>query len=440
MHADLTQAAPSASETTVIGWSTEGRPLAVSWFGDPRTPLRVFILAGQHGDERYARKALRRLMKDLEERSDPHWSSIRLAILDDANPDGSLRKTRENAQGIDLNRDHIRLESPETRAVHGFVACWRPHLVIDVHNYPSRRRRFLSEDLVLDSDVFLDVPTNAALPVLLGQEQLQELLDCVRAELASHGYTFERYILVSAKGRARHSTPDVVDLRNSLALRYGAFTVLLEGRQPTRDDGKPKRQRLVAATRLALGAVLRWASSKPELLAPRTPVERQVVTVRGKYQRAMFPALLPVRHVATGEARLVPIDRYTPDLRPVEWVALPQAYAVPDDRRNVLHALDRHGFQSCSPVDSAPHAVEASFIRRAVRSRKQNRPPRRVVVETVREKRTLDGYVLFPAGADGALFLAVLLEPGSKYGLHRYPDMELTVQEGTMYPVLRVLE
>ncbi|MBP6821246.1 MAG: M14 family metallopeptidase [Acidobacteria bacterium] len=41
--------------------------------------------------------------------------------------------TRENAKGMDLNRDYMKLESPEANALVGLMNRWDPHLTVDLH-------------------------------------------------------------------------------------------------------------------------------------------------------------------------------------------------------------------------------------------------------------------------------------------------------------------
>ena len=41
--------------------------------------------------------------------------------------------TRENARGLDLNRDFIKLESAESRSLASLLTTWDPHVVIDLH-------------------------------------------------------------------------------------------------------------------------------------------------------------------------------------------------------------------------------------------------------------------------------------------------------------------
>ena len=41
--------------------------------------------------------------------------------------------TRENAKGLDLNRDYMKLDSAEARALIGLMSRWDPHVAIDLH-------------------------------------------------------------------------------------------------------------------------------------------------------------------------------------------------------------------------------------------------------------------------------------------------------------------
>ncbi len=49
---------------------------------------------------------------------------------------------RANARGLDLNRDFIKLEAPETRALVRFLNEWNPHLFIDTHTTNGSYHRY----------------------------------------------------------------------------------------------------------------------------------------------------------------------------------------------------------------------------------------------------------------------------------------------------------
>ena len=77
----------------------------------PGTKPRIYLSAGIHGDEPAPPLTLLSLIEsgDFDQRA--VW--FLCPIL---NPMGLAAGIRENAQGVDLNRDYRRLESPETRA------------------------------------------------------------------------------------------------------------------------------------------------------------------------------------------------------------------------------------------------------------------------------------------------------------------------------------
>src|SRR5439155_25756247 len=49
---------------------------------------------------------------------------------------------RENAQGLDLNRDFTKLECPETRALVRLIDSWNPDVLIDTHTTDGSWHRY----------------------------------------------------------------------------------------------------------------------------------------------------------------------------------------------------------------------------------------------------------------------------------------------------------
>jgi protein MpaA len=83
-------------EPEVYGRSVLGAPLEV-W--KPAGRCRMLIFAGIHGEEAETTFALSRALRQLAEPS-PHC-----AVVLASNPDGSIRGTRGNARGVELNRN-----------------------------------------------------------------------------------------------------------------------------------------------------------------------------------------------------------------------------------------------------------------------------------------------------------------------------------------------
>ena len=80
-------------------------------FRQPPTARRIYLSAGIHGDEPAAPLAALKLIQ--ENRWPEHAEIFLLPCL---NPLGFASNTRENADGIDLNRDYRKPKAAETRA------------------------------------------------------------------------------------------------------------------------------------------------------------------------------------------------------------------------------------------------------------------------------------------------------------------------------------
>ncbi|MDG6995127.1 MAG: succinylglutamate desuccinylase/aspartoacylase family protein [Nitrososphaerota archaeon] len=427
----------------IIGFSEQQRPLNVVFIGQNKSELRIFIMAGQHGDEADGRKAVLRLATQSNQSYSETLSSAQLAILLDANPDGSNQATRENSLQIDLNRDHQRLDAKETRAIHDFVRLWRPHLIVDVHNYPPRRKLLLAENRIIDYDVFLDTPTNPVVNLFPNQEVVTEnLVRTVKSELNSFGFSCERYLLLKGSGRARGSTLDLVDARNSLAVRYETLTILVEGRDSTKNDNRITREKLVSAQYQALRSIIRWASSHQILLTSKTIVDKgKLVPIRYKYYPSNRTFEMKYKNALTGERETVPLQVYLKDVKISKLVELPRAYAIPRDELKALKILDRHAFRSEISKPYCVEEVESYSIDRTTNktpeSQIMNRKDDNFVVK--KEKRTLEGYRIFRTDQLGGPALALFLEPRSQYGLVGHGDLSMSLShQKTVYPILRI--
>src|SRR4051812_1539546 len=92
----------AAAVAAIAGYSAEHRP--ISLLHVPGPGARVLVVGSIHGNEAAGIAIVRAL-----ERSHPHAD---LWLVPTLNPDGLARGTRQNAHGIDLNRN--------------FAAGWRP--------------------------------------------------------------------------------------------------------------------------------------------------------------------------------------------------------------------------------------------------------------------------------------------------------------------------
>lgn len=123
-----------------FGRSYEGRTLPAFVISDfrmaPERKARILICAGQHGDETSPLKTLLSLAGQLASGAYPELlSRCAIIVVPMVNPDGIAQCGRTNALGFDINRDWLALKTPEARFVDSIIALWKPHVLLDLHEW-----------------------------------------------------------------------------------------------------------------------------------------------------------------------------------------------------------------------------------------------------------------------------------------------------------------
>jgi len=143
-HADVEAAIARAAAVSkdlvgdeIIGRSVEGRAIHHLKIGSG--PFGVLLWSQMHGDEPSATVAIFDLLAYLSRhRADARVAELlgelTLHIVPMLNPDGAERFQRRNAQGIDINRDALRLQTPEGRALKALRDRVEPSLGFNLHN------------------------------------------------------------------------------------------------------------------------------------------------------------------------------------------------------------------------------------------------------------------------------------------------------------------
>ena len=101
----------------VVGQSIEGRDLSLVSIGQGKT--NVFLWSQMHGDEPTATQGIFDIFNflassDFKEEKQEILDNLTLHFLPMLNPDGAERFQRRNVLGVDINRDALRLQSPES--------------------------------------------------------------------------------------------------------------------------------------------------------------------------------------------------------------------------------------------------------------------------------------------------------------------------------------
>lgn len=127
----------------VIGHSVQGRPIVAYHLGDPSIRRVSLVLGEMHGDEHAGVTLVRAIVHARRQ-----LAGVNLWVVPTMNPDGDATHTRQNAHGVDLNRNwpyrwkrlsgeyysgRRPLSEPESRAMHRFLLRLRPHWFVSLH-------------------------------------------------------------------------------------------------------------------------------------------------------------------------------------------------------------------------------------------------------------------------------------------------------------------
>jgi murein peptide amidase A len=142
--ASAAAASPGRQQSLVVGHSVRGRPIVAYERGDPTAPATL-VVGVIHGSE----PAGLRVIAQLRHMALP--AHVHLWLVPTINPDGLAARTRQNAHGVDLNRNWPvawrhngvpwdgyysgprPLSEPENRAMRAFILRVEPALTIWYH-------------------------------------------------------------------------------------------------------------------------------------------------------------------------------------------------------------------------------------------------------------------------------------------------------------------
>jgi len=456
---------------TPFGYTFEGRslPLAVVGRVPNATPaavrdsgrLRVYIQANIHAGEVEGKEAALALVRDIAAGAHADWlRSMVLLVNPIYNADGNERVTltsrgfqhgpiggqgtRPNAQGLNINRDNIKLETPEARSMVRLLNDFDPHVMIDLHTTNGSRHAY---------QLTYETPNNPAVAPEVVSEARTWLGRVVQAVKATDGWDFRSYGNVSGQVPERvwttvedlpRYTHNYWGLRNRFGILSETYSYL------------PFAERVVNNRRF-LEEVLGYAHANATRLrdmavaADATSLVGQRLSIRSKVARAPDKIEILMGDVEeevnpySGRIMHKRLDVRKPEpmwdettFASTDSERVPTAYIVPAGEKAVLERLRAHGVRVEPMGTGAAPALEefriaaTSVAERAFESHQE----RTVTGEWAPVEREISGAFRVPMAQPLARLAFYLLEPRSNDSLATWNVVEDAIK-ASKYPVLR---
>ncbi|HSG48075.1 MAG TPA: M14 family metallopeptidase [Longimicrobiales bacterium] len=466
-------AASPRAHLATMGYTSEGRAIPLLVVGDvtdasPESvrdsgKLRVYLQGNIHGGEVPGKEALLMLVRDLLREGGTRWmEELVLLVAPVYNADGNERVAltnrprqngplggmgqRPNAQGLDLNRDHMKLDSPEARSLVRMLTAYDPHVGVDLHTTNGTRHAYH-----LTYSPPLHPGTAEEIVGLLRGEALPGITRRIRER---DGWHFYYYGNAMGRGgelgwytfdhRPRFNN-NYLGLRNRVAILSEAYAYAT-----FRDR--------VMATRRFVEEILDWAAGdgdgiRAAIRAAEAPVVGRVLPVRAAFQGSegtveiLMGEVEELRHPYTGEVVLNRLDVITPTpmreygtFGGTDFEAVPAWYVIPPEVEAAVDRLLAHGVPLVS--NPGPRTAEVEIFRMdstSVAARPfQGHQERTIHGRWVAERRTIAaGTWMVDVSHPLGRLAFYLLEPRSDDGLANWAllDEHLTGEE---YPVWRI--
>ncbi|UJL45934.1 hypothetical protein KFZ58_16425 [Virgibacillus sp. NKC19-16] len=203
---------------TEEGTSVEGRPIYLVRVGYPEPPSDEEIASGRniliqgtpHGNEPAGQEMALQMLRDLAFTDDPElleqMSETTILFMPTPNPDGREANQRGNGWGVDNNRDHLNLATPEIQVVAEVMNQFQPDITIDAHERPSGANPEM--EMVWPRNLNIDQPLRE-----LSKEMVQDYL---MPDVEEAGFTTGIYGSPNSSTNGNERV-----LSNMLGLRHG---------------------------------------------------------------------------------------------------------------------------------------------------------------------------------------------------------------------------
>lgn len=437
--------------------------------------LVVLINANIHSGECCGKEAMLKMLRELAMQPDHPWlQKLVLIVVPNYNADGNAKVAQDNrhgqvgpvdgmgvhanAQQLDLNREYVKLESPEARALIGLMNRFQPDCFMDLHTTNGSWHRY---------QLTYDVVHNPAADVLLRDFMRQEMMPAVTRTLQSQGldtFYYGNFNEDNSRWTTTDHRPrfglDYVSLRGRISILSEAYAYIsFEDRIKSTHSFVTECLNFMAENATTIKQTLAQVDQKtisrgasPDA-QDRVAINAKVVPFLGKtvvkgFDPPQRPRVKP-EDVATGQAPQPPgsphdyeVDFYG-KFEPANRVTRPFAYLIPPELENIVKQLELHGIEYWRLSERAELDVEVYRCDRIEREEKAFQKHQLVSVSASKHMQTKSfdaGTFVVPTSQRLGNLLIYLLELESDDGLVTWNFYDDHLTEGEDFPIVRLKE
>ena len=471
-----------------LGRSPQGKVIPLVIMSRPmvRTPMEakrlgrpiVYLQGNIHGGEVEGKEALLSLLRDLElDRYQNVVDSLVILAAPIYNADGNdamgpqernrgaqngpaLIGQRANGQNLDLNRDYIKAEAPETRAALQFFNDWEPDVFVDLHttngsyhgyaltwapplNPAARFSGPFTRDTLLPvrQDALRRNRRLETFPYgnFVSQDSVEKgwITYDHRPRFGTNYYGLRGRIAILSE--AYSHDPFRIRIASTYAFVNDLLSLLAANREDVLEVGREADRRTTAFATTANSSPPIPIRSRLTLNPSVGDVLVEEVVRTGDTVRTEPGLRAGVRRTGKVRSARIPIvDRFEPAL----LQSLPYAWVFSAEQAALLEPLRRHGVFVEQVDERAMVRAERFMIdsvqqtRGAVQGRQETRLTGRW---SSADSATLEpGMYIVRAGQSLGILALYLLEPQSDDGFVTWNLTDAWLRAGFAYPILRV--
>lgn len=455
-----------------FGKTVEGRPMVAAIAAQPPVsspadlkddPRAVVLLLGNiHSGECAGKEALLMLLRELgQDRDHALLKNLVIIFVPNYSADANDRMgknhrpgqvgpedgmgLRETVQGYDLNRDFMKLDSVEGRALVQLINKWDPHLLIDTHTTNGSRHQY---------HLTYDIPHNPASSQAVREFMRTEMMPAVTRELDKEKiptFFYGNYNRDQTQWRTFGDLP-----------RYGTEYVGLRGRMSILSEAHKYvryRERIVASREFVRQCLNFFSQRKDDVrklladerakmiskgkrpeIGDHVSIQSEIAALEGKVTIKGLKISKDKEGKTVEKPQNYEVEHWAKYIPTLE-VQRPFAYLLPQDESRVADRLVMHGIEIYQLNADVELPVECYQVQKVERSTRPYQQHQLAKVEATKSaaKRTVPGgtYVIPTSQALGNL-VVYLLEPQSDDGLATWNFFDPGLAAEQEFPALRL--